>query len=224
MASSHDHHWWWSREGAARVDLEAVLLKESDQLSQYVSWRFRAEHRGMLCAKSLITSHLPHLTRPLLGNNSNSSATTVFILGHCTKAWKSLPQCFSERAGVLQQVPGDGRTLHLLSLHPPLSCIHTYVCTIRSLFNGTWIYSTLEQCVVCTESDNTDLISLILLSVLKLSMFKLLFWHFFSICFVCIINNNTISFQMSFLVAIRLGSKMGVFSGRLTIALLLQYI
>lgn len=92
-----------------------------------------------------------------------------------------------------------------------LSCIHIYVCTIRALFNGTWIYSTLEQRVVCTESDNTDLISLILLSVLKLSMFKLLLWHFFSICFVCIINNNTISFQMSFLVAVRLWSKMGVF-------------
>lgn len=109
--------------------------------------------------------------------------------------------------------------LHLSSL-----LIHIYVCTIRSSFNGSSIYNTLKQCVVCTESDNMDLISLILLSVLKLSMFKFFFWHFFSICFVCIINNNTISFQMSFLVAIRLGSKMGVLSGRLTITLLLRYI
>lgn len=123
--------------------------------------------------------------------------------------------------GATNKSQKEGLCISSLS-SPPL--IHIYVCTIRSLFNGSWIYNTLKQCVVCTESDNKDLISLILLSVLKLSMFKLFLWHFFSICFVCIINNNTISFQMSFLVAIRLWSKMGVLSGRLTITLLLQYI
>lgn len=57
--------------------------------------------------------------------------------------------------------------------------------------------------MICTESDNMGLIILILLSVLKLGMFKLLLWLFFTICFVHIINNNTVSFQMSFLVSMR---------------------
>lgn len=222
MVSSHDHHWLWSREGSARVDLEAVLLKESDQLSQYVSWRFRAEHRRMLCAKSVINSHLLHLTRPLLGNNRDSSATTLSFLYSCTAQRHESPcpnASWHQQGASSKSQEKEGLCISSVSI-PPL--IHIYVCTIRPLFNGSWIYNTLKQCVVCTESDNTDLISLILLSVLKLTMFKLFLWHF-SICFVSIINNNTISFQMSFLVAIRLWSKMGVLSGRLTITLLLQY-
>lgn len=48
-STSYDHHWLWNREEAAHVDLVAVLLEESDQLSQHVSWRFRAEHKNALC-------------------------------------------------------------------------------------------------------------------------------------------------------------------------------
>lgn len=171
MDSSHDHHWLRSREGSAWVDLEAVLLKESDQLSQYVSWRFRAEHRRMLCAKSVINSHLLHLTRPLLGNNRDSSATTLafFYLDTAQRHASPCPNASWSQEG-LPTNPRRKDSLHLLSLQLPS---HTNICTIRSSFNGSWIYNTLKQCVVCTESDNTDLISLILLSVLKLSMFKL---------------------------------------------------
>lgn len=100
----------------------------------------------------------------------------------------------------------------------PLARTHTHTYAQSGLCNGTWIYSTIEKCVVCTESDSTDQISLILLSVLRLSMFTWLLWHFFFICFVCIINNNTITFQMTSLVAIRLWGKMGVLDG-LTIEL-----